>query len=265
MFTESLIIVPILCLIYYEYIQWYIGLIVLSTMYWIPKFIIIKTLNKLYPDILTHRDYSCSFGSYSKPISLTFDDVPYEGGFENTNKIVKILDKYKMKGTFFVISDYVKTQKHRNLLVQMVKSGHQLGNHGKTNSMHALLSREKLIVEMDTCDRLIREIYSEANRTWLLNTMVYRPGCGLFHKGMIELCKEKNYRLALGSVYPNDPIVQSSMINYYYLINHIEAGDIVILHDRAWTPDLLEKLMTYLVENKFRSVTLDIQFGTILE
>ena len=66
-----------------------------------------------------------------------------------------------------------------------------------------------------------------------------------------------NYKLTLGSVYPNDPIVRSSFINYWYLRTHIQGGDIVILHDRKWTPNMLTMLLKYMKDNNLVSVTVD--------
>jgi hypothetical protein len=87
--------------------------------------------------------------------------------------------------------------------------------------------------------------------------MFYRPGCGLFNQRMIEITESLNYNLALGTVYPNDPVVCSSIINYYYLICHIEKGDIVILHDRKWTAPMLQWLLPWMISKSLKSVILD--------
>ena len=143
------------------------------------------------------------------------------------------------------------------ILINAVKNGHQLGNHGNTNSMHLLKSAEGLHREIDVCDTMIREIYKRAG-VMIPKTMVYRPGCGLFSRKMIQIVEDKGYRLALGSVYPNDPIMISSTVNYYYLISHLCDGDIVILHDRSWTVPLLKRFLPYLRNNNYCSATIDL-------
>jgi peptidoglycan/xylan/chitin deacetylase (PgdA/CDA1 family) len=232
------------------YIPWCIGitgyktnLLILFIFYRIPK-IIIKIFEYYYPNILFRN-------KKSNRIALTFDDVPYD---KNTNMelIINKLNKYDMKGTFFIISDYVN-EDNINVLIKAVKDGHQLGNHGKTNSMHALKTFPELQIEIQTCDRLIKSIYNIAN-VELPKTMVYRPGCGLFHSTMIDIVREKGYVLTLGSVYPHDPIVPFSFINYYNLISTIEQGDIVILHDRLWTNEyLLDNLLQWMIKHNYRS------------
>lgn len=246
MITELVVLSPFAALWYFGFIGWKSSLIVFLIYYWLPKWLLLDLfLETHYSQILTRNKFT------KNKIALTFDDVPY-GAHE---EIIKLLDKYNMKATFFVISEYL-TDETRSLLVKAVKNGHQLGNHGKTNSMHALKTTRSLFSEIQTCDAEIKEIYHQANVT-LPNLMVYRPGCGLFTEIMLRVVQSQLYTLALGSVYPNDPMIRWSLLNYYYLISHLEGGDVVILHDRIWTIPLLEGLLPWLIEKKYTSVTLN--------
>lgn len=202
-------------------------------IYWIPKIIFVRFLEFIYPQVITR------FNSKMK-IALTFDDMP-DGYHE---EIIKLLDKHGMKGTLFVISGQINDS-NIGIFVDAVKNGHQLGNHGRTNSAHFFKNNDQLRAEIMVCDNMIKLIYQMANVP-LPITMCYRPGCGLFGPEMLKIAKEFGYRLALGSVYPNDTIVRSSFINHFYIMSHIRAGDVVILHDRKWTPKLLETLLVSL-------------------
>jgi len=236
-----------------------IGVVILLLFaYWMPKSIILS-LGKFYPMILTHTQKSIIDSNKNnkvKQIALTFDDVPYskDGSFR---EIIKLLDKHNMKGTFFVISNNVN-ETSRKLLVDIVKNGHQLGNHGKKDIMHFKLNKENLTKEIMDCDKLIKSIYSEANVDQP-KTMLYRPGCGFFNNMMLNLCEELNYILTLGSVYPYDPAIQFPIINYLYLKYHISSSeiinDIVILHDRSWTPSMLDMFLDYMIQNNISSTT----------
>jgi len=224
--------------------------------YWKPKCVTIKALNTFYPEILSHNPKSVAT-NIEKKLSLTFDDAPYNG-MNSLKCIVDVLDKTQMKGTFFVISDQINDDS-KKLLVEMVKNGHQLGNHGANNIMHYQLPIESLREEITNCDKIIKSIYDDAGISYPAR-MLYRPGCGAFHRSMLNICKELNYTLTLGSVYPNDPVIRSSYINYHYLKHHIEPGDIVILHDRDWTPDALKLLLEYMESDKIKSVTVEELF-----
>ena len=215
--------------------------------WWFPKwFFVDRLLEVFFPLVLTRR-------YHYKHISLTFNNcLPYG----NHNDIIKLLDKHNMLGTFFIISDYINDS-NKAIFVNAVKKGHQLGNHGKTESMHLLSSN--LEAEILDCDKKIKEIYAEAAIP-LPSKMLYRPGCGLFSPWMIRQVDNLCYKLALGSVYSNDSIIRSSLVNYYYLINHIEGGDVIILHDRSWINPLLEMLLPWLEKNNYTSVTMDTLF-----
>tara|TARA_R110002033_G_scaffold136310_5_gene175852 strand:- start:1339 stop:2073 length:735 start_codon:yes stop_codon:yes gene_type:complete len=237
------LVVLLVAATYNKWIPWQVSVGLGLVGYWLPKSLVVTPLNFFYPEIITNI----------KPgdnIALTFDDSPY--GSEEA--ILNLLNEWDQKATFFIISDNV-TPANRETLVKMVKSGHQLGNHGKTNSMHALKSRDVLTHEIVECDNLIKSIYNEANVN-LPKKMVYRPGCGVFTRSMIQVASKLGYTIALGSVYPNDPSVRSGFINYYYLKYHLEKNDVIILHDRYWTIPMLQRLLPLLKERSVKSVTL---------
>ena len=124
------------------------ALIIVLIFYWLPKCFVKRiAVGGIVLD-----------GKHNKinQVSLTFDDMPYG----NHKEIVTLLDKYNMKGTFFIISSYL-TKETEDFFVDAVKQGHQLGNHGQWNKMHALLGYKQLEAEMVDCDQKIREIYNE--------------------------------------------------------------------------------------------------------
>jgi len=221
--------------------------VLFTTVYWIPK----SVLNYLPEDVITKIPTSSNNEQSFDTVALTFDDLPYG----NHREIIELLDKYDMKATFFIISSKI-TEEDKEIFVKAVRNGHQLGNHGSTNSMHLLKNRKALSTEIEDCDKVIKEIYLLADIE-LPTVMVYRPGCGLFCNETIEVAKELRYQLALGSVYCHDAQMPISTINYWYLLKHIENNDVIILHDRKWTLVLLTKLLPWLQENNYRSVTLD--------
>lgn len=216
----------------------------LSLIYWLPKTLIIVPLENNCKSVL-FRNKS------SKNIALTFDDVPY--GYHK--KIAKILDKYDMKGTFFIISGQVN-ETNKTSLIELIKNGHELANHGSTDSMHILKNENDLKKEIDECNILIKNLYEEANID-VPNPIYYRPGCGYFGPKMIKMIDDnKINKIVLGSIYPHDPQIRSEEINFYYITNRIEVGDLIILHDRKWTSGLLKKLLPWLLKNNMDSMTL---------
>lgn len=244
MVIEVVLLIPLLALYHYKIISGYTIVSVALFVYWIPKFFFIRLLESNYPEIVTRKQHMWK-------VALTFDDVPY-GAFQ---QILQVLDDNEMKGTFFVISGDVDDDTYR-LLIKAVQNGHQLANHGLTNSMHVLKSKANLENEISSCQNLITEIYKLAGIE-LPKKQFYRPGCGLFNRQMLDTVKEFGLITALGSVYPNDPMIPFDIVNYLYLINHIEGGDVVVLHDRTWTPSMLIQLIEWMQINKLSSVTMN--------
>lgn len=236
-------------------VVWIIPISLLYIYYFLPK-PLIRVIENIYPDLLTHVPPSTK-PSEKSLIALTFDDVPYDAYcYKNTYlEIARLLEEYGMRGTFFVISDYVKNDEIKSKLVDLVRRGHQLANHGKTNTPHWAMDNINLLKEIDECQKLIKYIYNEANPE-LEIPKYYRPGSGLFNQRILNLSNSRKLTLTLGRVYPNDPFIPSAFINYWYCRSKIEAGDIVILHDRSWTVPMLLKLLPYLKQHNINSVTL---------
>ena len=87
---------------------------------------------------------------------LTFD-----GGFTaNTVEIVKILDKYELKGTFFIIGETLENSKTmREALKSAAESGHKIGIRSYKNSVSTMYKDEEAYFEdLYACRDLIKEI-----------------------------------------------------------------------------------------------------------
>ena len=73
---------------------------------------------------ILQRLYPCGKCRVGKAVYLTFDDGPIP---EVTPKVLAILDKYKVKATFFMVGENI--DKHPEVFEQVVKAGHAIGNH----------------------------------------------------------------------------------------------------------------------------------------
>ena len=71
-------------------------------------------------------------------VSLTIDDAPYTK--ESFQNILNILNKYNIKATFFIISSYVNNDNWQ-LLIDAVKNGHHLANHGKNKFCSCIINK----------------------------------------------------------------------------------------------------------------------------
>lgn len=172
---------------------------------------------------------------YNKDRLVTIDDVPSE----HTQQILDKLNKMGEKVILFVIGSLVTT-KNKELLIQAVKDGHVLGNHGMVNRKHWRVGYDELLEEVKQCENIINGIYLDAGiqRT----KHYYRPGSGFVNKTIYLVSKELQLTIMLGSVYPHDAQLPFSSLCGWYVWLFTGHDDIVILHDRKWTISTLDWL-----------------------
>lgn len=209
-----------------------------AAAYWLPR-PLISLGETLYPDIIWKLPHSDE-----KQVLLSIDDLPSA----KTATLLATLARHNVRALLFVISGWVNDS-NRHLLVQAVQQGHVLGNHGATDFMAAQLSFPAFTKELIDCDHLIDSIYKEAGVD--RPCKLYRPGCGFFSSGMLTILEIYDYQLVLGTVYPHDPLIRSAVLNDFFVRHKLQAGDIIILHDRPWTFPLLDKLLPWIKENGY--------------
>ncbi len=176
------------------------------------------------------------FNMHKKAVYLSIDDVPGPEGATGT--ILDVLKKHKVKATLFVIASY-GNKDNRDVMKRAIRDGHLLANHGARDRAHAFLSTDELAKEITDCQKYIDGLYKELRLP--APPRFYRPASGFFTSSMLALCTRMNYKMVLATVYPHDGVIQCTWINQMYLSARAEMGDIVVVHDRARTPALLDE------------------------
>lgn len=90
-----------------------------------PEEILDSPYTELYPDMYVEQP--AEFVRNTGSVYLTFDDGPST----NTYSILKYLDDYKAKATFFVVPQ--RTDECYTILKQMIQSGHSVGVHSASH------------------------------------------------------------------------------------------------------------------------------------
>lgn len=194
---------------------------------------IIKIIQQSYPDILFRVE------TQNKVVALTIDDAPYS---ENTSELLDVLDKYNVKATFFVIGN--KAIKYPKIF-KRINDNHEVGNHDMDDVASIKTSPDQLYDRLIDVENIIGK------------TRYFRPGCGYFSQNMIDKLKHK-WQMVLGDCYPHDPIITNKHVNCKYIMNKVSPGSIIIIHDRSWTPAMLDILLPALQTQGYR-------IGTITE
>lgn len=174
-------------------------------------------------------------------IALTFDDGPHP---IYTPRILDILDKYNIKATFFIIG--VNAKNYKETLKEIVRRGHEIGNHTFSHSMIKNQSPSSVVYEIEECRRLIYEISGE-------NPVIFRPPGGLMatlDPDDAELLE--SYNIVLWSIDTLDWSHRSPEEISDCVTNEIKSGDIVLMHDyigfNSPTPEALELMIPKLLK-----------------
>ncbi|MNN19890.1 Peptidoglycan-N-acetylmuramic acid deacetylase PdaC [compost metagenome] len=184
-----------------------------------------------------------------KFIALTFDDGPDR---RQTPEILKILEQYHAKATFFVIGD--KVLKNPDIVREELKLGHEVANHSLHHPSFQGLSQNTMASEVSKTQEIIRQ---ETGHTPTL----FRPPGGFYNERLINISKANNLQLILWSWHQdtNDwraPGVQR-IVNK--VLNNARNGDIILMHDFVYkssqTSEALKIILPELKKRGYSFVT----------
>ena len=178
-----------------------------------------------------------------KLVAITFDDGP---GYEVTESLVDQLDKRDAKVTFFMVGNRVSKQP--NLVKRIFDAGHTIGNHSYSHKSFKKQTPENYLYEINTTNQLIKDITGQ-------DVIYVRPPYGSYKKSTLE---NVNMNFVLWSIDTLDWKTRDAEMVYNEIINNVEDGDIVLMHDLyPTTVEAAIRAIDYLLENGYAVVSLD--------
>jgi len=178
-----------------------------------------------------------------KLVAITFDDGP---GYEVTESLIDQLDKRDAKVTFFMVGNRV--QKQPILVKRIFDAGHTIGNHSYSHKSFNKQKPEGYLYEINTTNQLIKDITGQ-------DVIYVRPPYGSYKKSTLE---NVNMNFVLWSIDTLDWKTRNAEMVYNEIINNVEDGDIVLLHDLyPTTVEAAIRAIDYLLENGYAVVSLD--------
>ncbi len=172
-----------------------------------------------------------------KKIFLSFDDGPHP---EITPWILKELDKYQAKATFFCTGKNLS--EYSDIARLIILKGHQLGNHTFAHENAWQTSRELFIRSIEKTQSLINDINSSAK-------YIFRPPYGKLSSILALKLSKKGYKIYLWTLMLGDfnaKIKPNVVLNK--TIKKIKSGDIIVLHDNEKSFENLKKILPELLE-----------------
>jgi peptidoglycan/xylan/chitin deacetylase (PgdA/CDA1 family) len=203
----------------------------------LPAYIVYKPPKAVISRLQSHNpSVLFQVQTNKKIVALTIDDAPST----YTKEILEILKENDATATFFVIGN----QAHGNeaVLADIVRAGHELGNHAMHDEPSVSLSSETLSQEIHDVDFLINAAYEQGGRQ--RTSHYFRPGSGVFSQRILEIAEKAGYQTILGSIYPHDPFISRWRVNAWHILSSLRRGAVIICHDRrSWTVPMLRKAL----------------------
>lgn len=192
--------------------------------------------------LLFHRAV-CRVKGKSKAIFLTFDDGPCA---ETTPEILKILETYGVKATFFCVGENV--QRNADLFAEIRKRGHSVGNHTMHHANGFRLCKKAYIADVEQAARLIE-------------SRLFRPPYGRISPAQYHSLLKK-YKIVLWDVVTRDynPNLSPERV-LQNVRRYARNGSVIVFHDsKKAAKNVLGALpgaIEFLQKNGYKFLTLD--------
>lgn len=159
---------------------------------------------------------TATYTEQKKIIAITFDDGPH---YKNTKKLLDGLRERGVKASFFLVGERIPG--NEDLILQMYKDGHVIGNHTFSHANLTKLSWSEAEKEIANTNKLIEEITGE-------KVKYIRPPCGYWNDTLKNKVKQIP---VLWSVDPMDWKEPNTTVVVNSVMNEVDNGDIILFHD----------------------------------
>ncbi len=158
--------------------------------------------------------------SKEKTIYLTFDDGPTP---EVTEFVLKQLNQYGAKATFFCIGENIK--KHPTIFNKIIEEDHSIGNH-TMNHLKAWKNDTATYIEnISACEKQISKHTTVKNK-------LFRPPYGQISKSKLGIIQKLGYEVILWDIVAKDwKKSLSPQQCAKNVINNSQNGSILVFHD----------------------------------
>jgi peptidoglycan/xylan/chitin deacetylase (PgdA/CDA1 family) len=157
-----------------------------------------------------------------KVVALTFDDGPDP---LTTPAVLDALKKNNVKATFFVLG--AKVEKSPQLAQRIVAEEHEIGGHGYAHADYNRHDIEYIHNDINKTNQIIFQ-------TCKIYPLLFRPPGGYLSEDMVDLIKKEKLTIAYWT-YQTDSKDWKAGVSANkiagHIINNIDPGQIIILHD----------------------------------
>jgi polysaccharide deacetylase family sporulation protein PdaB len=184
-----------------------------------------------------------SVDTKEKKIAISID---VSWGYDRTDDILKVLDKYNVKATFFIVGAWI--DQYPDKLKAIYEQGHEIGNHSNKHPIMTTISKEQIIREIAIVDAKIMAITGQG-------TTLFRCPSGEYNNLVVETVEATNHYCVQWNADSIDWKEQGAEVEYNRIIKNTKPGSILLFHNNAkYTPENLPKILDTLGAQGYKFV-----------
>ena len=189
----------------------------------------------------------CRKETEEKVIALTFDDGPDK---IQTPKVLKVLRERQVPACFFCIGSKIKG--NEDLLRQMIKEGHSIGNHSYSHSGYfPLYTFKRMRHDLITCQQELERVIGQPVQ-W------FRPPFGVTNPTLAKVVRRLGYTSIGWNIRTLDTQQPAPEKIIKRIRKRLVPGSILLLHDHMPDSDLLLlQILDFIEKEGFTIVPLD--------
>lgn len=167
-----------------------------------------------------------------KKVSISFDAA---WGDEQTHTLLDILDKYKVKSTFFLVGDWVRN--YPDDVKDIAAAGHDIGNHSNTHPYMTQVDIGTMKSEVEICNEEIKNITGKS-------PTLFRAPYGDYDNNVVNTVNGLNMYCVQWDVDSLDWKNLTAEEMCSRIKNNIKCGSIILMHNGAEnTPEALPMII----------------------
>ena len=188
-------------------------------------------------------------------ICLTFDDGPDK---TQTYRVLNILDKYKIKATFFVLGQEIENQ--TEVLKDIYNKGHDIGNHFYKHENIYKTDEKDIRNSIEKTNDLIEKCIG-------YRPTILRPPYGFVNDSLKKISKDLNMKIIIWTADKDskDWAMTKDYIICKNLLKSPKNGDIFLFHDSNVkfknTLSSLDNIILALQKKGYKFVTISEMFA----
>lgn len=182
----------------------------------------------------------------STSVAINFSNIREK----NVYDLLKVLDLYKIKGTFFVTGEEAIEEKEK--ITQIISNGHVIENGGLTGNLTSDMEFRDICFEIYKGGKLLKEKYN-------IDTHFYMPAKGIVNDTILEAAATLGYTVTTYNKNPVTDITQTVNELMKYFKNGFHRGDIMYINLGLYenTTDLTKQIIKQVKEQAFEFESID--------